>query len=318
VKIGIVAWGATSGTYSPEVQLAVNNPQAPLLPNLVARSAIGQIVFTWDDTNRPEDYAGILFQISSSEDFSSGVQYFTTDKWYTEWITVPDGQYYIRAGQYDVFGVDGIIFTQMIPFLQQTSIPFSQLNNDVVDGIIGSSEFNEVVTQIVQDESGTSYFLSVNDKGYVAGIGIKVDGETQESVFTIIADRFSLISSATAGDSTKVYPFIVQNGTTWLNNAVIQNAAIGTAQIQDLSVSNAKLANLSVNAAKIQKASIGSAEIATTIQSDNYSANQSGWQINKSGTFYINGNGNGRLVINNTQILVYDANNVLRVRMGLF
>lgn len=318
VKIGVVAWGATSGTYSPEVQLSVNNPQAPQLLNLVARSAIGQIVFTWSEANRPEDYAGILFQVSSSEDFSSGVQYFTTDKWYTEWVTVPDGQYYIRAGQYDVFGMDGIIYTDMIPFLQQTSIPFSQLNNDVIDGIIASSEFNQVVEQIVQDSSGTSYYLSVNDNGYVAGIGIKVDGQEQTSVFTIIADRFSLISSATAGASTKVYPFVVQNGTTWLNNAVIQNAAIGTAQIQDGAINNAKIANASINAAKIQNAAIGSAQIASTIQSDNYNPNQSGWQINKSGTFYINGNGNGRLVINNTQILVYDANNVLRVRMGLF
>lgn len=318
VKIGVVAWGATSGTYSPEVQLSVSNPQAPQLQNFVARSAIGQIVFTWDDANRPEDYAGILFLVSSSQDFSSGVQYFTTDKWYTEWVTVPDGQYYIKAGQYDVFGMDGIIYTDMIPFNQQTSIPFSQLNNDVIDGILESSEFNSVVESIIEEVGSTGYYLSVNSNGYVAGIGIKVDGEEQTSVFTIIADRFSLISSATAGDSTKVYPFVVQNGVTWLNSAVIQNAAIGTAQIADLAVNNAKIANASINAAKIQDAAIGSAQIANTIQSNNYVANQSGWQINKAGTFYINGNGNGRLVINNTQILVYDANNVLRVRMGLF
>lgn len=246
------------------------------------------------------------------------MQYFNTDKYYTEWVTVPDGQYYIKAGQYDSFGMDGIIYTDMIPFLQQTDIPFSQLNNDVVDGIIDSSKFNDVVTQIVQDESGTSYFLSVNDNGYVAGIGIKVDGETQESVFTIIADRFSLISYATASDSTKVYPFVVQNGTTWLNSAVIQNAAIGTAQIKDAAISTAKIADASINSAKIQDASITNAKIGNTIQSNNYSANNSGWQINKDGSFYINGSGNGRLVINNSQILVYDANNVLRVRMGLF
>lgn len=318
VKIGVVVWGATSGTYSPEVQLSVNNPQAPQLQNFVARSGIGQIVFTWDDANRPDDYAGILFLVSSSENFSTGVQYFTTDKWYTEWVTVPDGQYYIKAGQYDVFGMDGIIYTDMIPFLQQTDIPFSQLNNDVVDGIIASSEFNEVVESIIEEVGSTGYYLSVNSNGYVAGIGIKVDGVEQTSVFTIIADRFSIISSATAGNTTKVYPFVVQNGVTWLNSAIIQNAAIGTAQIADLAVSNAKIANASINAAKIQDAAIGSAQIANTIQSNNYVANSQGWQINKNGTFYINGNGNGRLVINNTQILVYDANNVLRVRMGLF
>ncbi|HHD2920632.1 TPA: DUF1983 domain-containing protein, partial [Enterobacter kobei] len=266
----------------------------------------------------PEDYAGILFLVSSSENFSTGVQYFTTDKFYTEWVTVPDGQYYIKAGQYDVFGMDGIVYTDMIPFLQQTDIPFSQLNNDVIDGILASSEFNTVVESIIEEVGNTGYYLSVNSNGYVAGIGIKVDGVEQTSVFTVIADRFSIISSATAGDSTKVYPFVVQNGTTWLNSAIIQNAAIGTAQIKDAAISNAKIADAAINSAKIQDASITNAKIANTIQSNNYVPNSTGWQINKDGTFYINGNSGGRLIINNTQILVYDSNNVLRVRMGLF
>jgi hypothetical protein len=318
VKLGVVAWGATSGTYSPEVQITVKNPQAPLLQGLEARSAIGQIVFIWSDENRPVDYAGILFQISSSENFSTGVQSFTTDKYYTEWITVPDGQYYIRAGQYDVFGLDGIQYTQMLPFLQQTDIPFSQLNNDVVDGIIGSSEFNEVVTQIIHDESGTSYYLSVNDNGYVAGIGIKVNGVEQTSVMTVIADRFSIISSGTASDSTKIYPFIVQNGKTWINSAIIQDASIGTAQIANAAINNAKIADASINAAKIQDGQITNAKIGNTIQSNNYVANSTGWLLDKGGNFYINGSGNGRMIINNTQVLVYDGNNVLRVRMGLW
>lgn len=319
VKLGVVAWGATSGTYSPEVQITIKNPQAPLLTGLQARSAIGQIVFTWSDTNRPDDYAGILFQISSSQDFSTGVQSFTTSKYYTEWITVPDGQYYIRCGMYDIFGLDGIQHTQMIPFNQRTSVPFSQLNNDVVDGIVNSSKLNDVVTKIINDESGSSYYLSVNNKGYVAGIGIKVDGVEQTSVMTVIADRFSIISSSTATDSTKVYPFVVQNGVTWLNSAIIQNAAIGTAQIKDAAISTAKIADASINTAKIQDASITNAKIGSSIQSTNYVANSAGWQINKSGTFYINGTGGtGRMVISNNVIQVYDNNNVLRVRMGLW
>ncbi|USL56754.1 DUF1983 domain-containing protein [Pantoea ananatis] len=316
VKIGVIAWGATSGTYSDEVQLTVNNPQAPLLQNLVPRSAIGQIVFTWDDANRPDDYAGILFQISSSQDFSSGVQNFTTSKFYTEWITVPDGQYYIRAGQYDVFGMDGILFTQMIPFLQKTSVPYSQLNNDVVDGIINSSQFNGVKQEIINDAKYTGWSVSVNNNGYVTGIALANSGT--ESVFTIVADRFSLISSANASDSTKVYPFVVQNGTTYLQNAMIQNAAIGTAQIADAAINSAKISDAAINSAKIQDGAITNAKIGNYIQSNNYVPNQSGWQISKDGTFSLNGNGNGRVVINNTQILVYDGNGVLRTRMGLW
>lgn len=77
--------------------------------------------------------------------------------------------------------------------------------------------------------------------------------------------------------------------------------------------------NLSVNTAKIADATITTAKIASTIQSTNYVANTTGWQINKAGTILINGSGGtGRMVISNNIIQIYDNNNVLRVRMGLW
>ena len=99
---------------------------------------------------------------------------------------------------------------------------------------------------------------------------------------------------------------------------MIQNAAIGTAQIKDAAINNAKIANASIDAAKIIDGQITNAKIGNTIQSNNYVPNSTGWQINKDGTFYINGNSGGRMVINNNRIEVYDNNNVLRVRMGLW
>lgn len=326
VTLGVVAWGATTGTYSPEVLLTVSNPQAPLLQNLVPHSGIGEIAFAWDDSNRPTDYAGILFQVSSTEDFSMGVQNFTTNAYYTDWFTVPDGQYYIRAGQYDQFGMDGIKYTAMIPFNQQTSVPFSQLNNDVVDGILNSSEFNTVKQEIIDSAEYDGWQLSVNNNGYVSGIALGNNGT--ESVFTVVADRFSMISSDTASASTKVYPFVVQNGTTFLNNAVIQSGSIGTVAISDAAINSLKLADGAVNSLKVQTGAIqnyhlvdgviDSAKISGTIQSDNYVYNSSGWQLNKSGTMYINGNtaGDGRMTIEPDRISVYDNNGVLRVRMG--
>ncbi|EPM3611108.1 phage tail tip fiber protein [Escherichia coli] len=100
---------------------------------------------------------------------------------------------------------------------------------------------------------------------------------------------------------------------------MIQQASIGTAYIADLAVTNAKIANLAVNTAKIVDASITTAKIANTIQSNNYVANSTGWQINKAGTIYINGTGGtGRMVISNNIIQIYDSNGTLRVRMGLW
>ena len=96
----------------------------------------------------------------------------------------------------------------------------------------------------------------------------------------------------------------------------VQAASIGTGYIADAAITNAKIANLSVNTAKIADATITTAKIASTIQSTNYVANSTGWQINKAGTILINGS--GRMVISNNIIQIYDNNNVLRVRMGLW
>ena len=100
---------------------------------------------------------------------------------------------------------------------------------------------------------------------------------------------------------------------------MIQQGSIGSAYIADLAVTNAKLANASINAAKIIDGEITTAKIASTIQSTNYVANTTGWQINKSGNIFINGSGGtGRMVISNNIIQIFDSNNTLRVRMGLW
>lgn len=318
VKIGVVAWGATSGTYSPEVQLSVNNPQAPLIQNVSAVSGIGEIAFTWSADTLPPDFAGVMIQVSSTQDFSVGVQSFPTGKMFTEWVSIPDGQYYYRLALYDQFGLDGLKYSPITAFNQQTSVPFSQLNNDVVDGILSSTEFNTVKQEIIDEAGYTGYTISVNNNGYVSGIALANSGN--ESVFTVIADRFSLISSSNAADSTKIYPFVVDGttGKTYLNAAVIQAASIGSAAIATAAIKAAHIDTAAVNTAAIADAAITNVKIGSTIQSNNYVANSTGWQINKDGTFYVNGTGSGRLVINNNQILVYDANNVLRVRMGLW
>ena len=118
------------------------------------------------------------------------------------------------------------------------------------------------------------------------GIGVENTPSGMQSQVVFLADRFA-VTTAVGGVTT--LPFVIQNGQT-----IIRDTVIG-----DGTISNAKIGNY--------------------IQSNNYVANTSGWHINKAGPFYINGSaGTGRMVISNTLIQIYDNNNVLRVRMGLW
>lgn len=124
---------------------------------------------------------------------------------------------------------------------------------------------------------------------YNAGMSIAVLAQAGQPVVTRVgfnANQFVLMSGS---GSTQYSPFAVINGQVFISDAFIQDGTI----------TNAKIGNF--------------------IQSNNYVVNTSGWQLNKSGTFYINGSsGTGRMVITNDIIQIFDANNTLRVRMGLW
>ncbi|UXI41524.1 fibronectin type III domain-containing protein [Enterobacter hormaechei] len=173
-----------------------------------------------------------------------------------------------------------------------------------------------------------SYSLQVNANGTVAGIRLVASqGTSNNSAIYFAANKF-IVAGTDAATTGGTAPFAIVNGTTYLKTAMIQSGSIGTAYIADGSITNAKIANLSVNAAKMVDASITTAKIADaqittakiagTIQSTNYVANSTGWQINKAGTILINGStsGQGRMTIESDRISVYDASGTLRVRMG--
>ncbi|MDI3399668.1 host specificity protein J [Pseudomonas sp. V88_4] len=130
--------------------------------------------------------------------------------------------------------------------------------------------------------------VTANGQYVAAGIGLGIENVNGvfQSQFLVAADRFAIVNTI-AGGAISV-PFAVQGGQVFMKSAFI---ADGT---------------------------ITSAKIGSYISSTNYIAGQQGWILNKDGTLEINGivPGQGRLVINSLNVSVYDANNVLRVRLG--
>lgn len=130
--------------------------------------------------------------------------------------------------------------------------------------------------------------VSSNGQYYAAGMGIGVENTPSgmQSQVIFLADRFAV---TTAAGNSVALPFVIQNGQTFIRASFIQDGTI----------ENAKIGNY--------------------IQSNNYVAGAAGWKLDKGGTFEINGvGGGGRMLISSTLIQIYDSNNVLRVRMGLW
>lgn len=159
---------------------------------------------------------------------------------------------------------------------QQTAI---EQNTSIVNDVNGKVSASWSVK--MQYNSGTGQYIAAG-----VGLGIENGPAGLQSQFLVSADRFAVVNTI-AGGAIAV-PFAVQGGQVFMNSAFIQDGTI----------TNAK--------------------IGSYISSTNYIAGQQGWILNKDGTLEINGivPGQGRLVINSLNVSVYDANNVLRVRLG--
>lgn len=199
--------------------------------------------------------------------------------------------------------------------LSANAAAISSLNTKVnaIDGKVTSqaTSINQIESSVgdmsatVQDLSSTvashdgkiqatrTIKVEVNSDGtqYLAGIGVGVDNSTggMQSQVVVVADRFSVMHTINGSPKSV---FSVQGGVAFLNDAMIRNASIGSAKFSDWLESDAR-----------------------------NSQGQPVLRMNfRTGEIQLNGNqtSNGRLVINNSQVLVYDGNNRLRVRLGLW
>ncbi|HDV2506935.1 TPA: DUF1983 domain-containing protein, partial [Escherichia coli] len=167
--------------------------------------------------------------------------------------------------------------------------------NSLTVSVNGQTTVIEQNARAVADISGNlnaMYSIKVaidsNGRQYAAGMGIGVENTPagMQSQVLFLANRFAVMTQA---GGAVTLPFVIQNGQTFIQDALIR----------DGSITNAK--------------------IGSYIQSSNYVAGSAGWRLDKSGTFEINGTaGGGRMLISSSLIRIYDANGVLRVRMGLW
>ncbi|WP_057387858.1 phage tail protein [Pseudomonas aeruginosa] len=126
-----------------------------------------------------------------------------------------------------------------------------------------------------------------NGQKYAAGWQLGFDSGTSVTTMAFQADRFLWFNSSSG---QTVAPVSIVGGQMFINNAMIQ----------DGSITNAKIGNV--------------------IQSNNYVQGVSGWKLGKNGVLEINGAvaGQGRVEITNSVFKVYDSNNRLRVRLGIW
>ncbi|MFZ4998552.1 host specificity protein J [Enterobacter asburiae] len=192
--------------------------------------------------------------------------------------------------QYGEVRADILVVKTTIAEVDRAMAEMSTQVQAQIDNVTASLE--DKLTAVV-DASGASaiYTLKtgvrINGVIYNAGMSIAVLAEAGKPVVTRVgfnANQFVLMSGS--GDA-QYSPFAVVNGQVFMSSAFIQDGTI----------TNAKIGNF--------------------IQSNNYVAGQSGWKLDKGGTWENYGSdGQGARKTTNVTDSIRDANGVLRVQIG--
>ena len=196
--------------------------------------------------------------------------------------------------------------------------PFSEFIVKADRFAIGSPQ-GEVIPFVVQTTPTTSNGESVPAGVYMDAAYIKNGTITRAKIGNAVIDDAKIASLSAAkvtfgemsGDRITVGSLNADRITTNTLSAKlaqITDAYVGTAQIADAAITNAKIGNV--------------------IQSSNYVAGSTGWKIDKAGAMEMNdatfrgtldvknAASGARLEIKNNVIKVFDANGVLRVKIG--
>lgn len=200
------------------------------------------------------------------------------------------------AGSIDDYAGDSGVFAGIVSvqsLMQEADMALAAQQTTLQATLDGNTALVQTTAQALVALDGkisASYTIKVgvtqDGKYYGAGMAIGIGNETGvvQSQILWLADRFAFLNLINGEIST---PFVVQNGQTFINQAFIGDGRITSAMIGEY------------------------------IQSNDYVPSVSGWRIEKSGRFEINGvGGGGRMLLTNEYLKFIDPNGVARFEAG--
>lgn len=129
--IGVIAQGFTSGTLSEEVKITVENKQCRMPENVGATGGFGNIFVSWKQSTE-RDYAGAVIQVTSPVNN----QTFISNKPEFDSFALADGEYQVKVGFYDIFGVDNINYCPEFTVSLNSKYVFTEEDANEINSIL--------------------------------------------------------------------------------------------------------------------------------------------------------------------------------------
>ncbi|EFX3819421.1 DUF1983 domain-containing protein [Salmonella enterica] len=191
-----VAARAYNGSESATARLVALNPQHKPVKGFSARGGFGAVFVSWNN-ELENDYAGTVIQYASNAEFTDARSVSTNSVSHTS-FDVADGEYYLRAGHYDIFGVDDITWSESYFLKMSSQISWDEQDKEALEDLIGLQDrLDETIKEALkQADSNADIKIDRLHK--------QVTTETGQAVDAAVTDLKKVVADSESAQATKI------------------------------------------------------------------------------------------------------------------
>ncbi|EGU6954164.1 DUF1983 domain-containing protein [Salmonella enterica] len=191
-----VAARAYNGSESATARLVALNPQHKPIKGFSARGGFGAVFVSWNNEIE-NDYAGTVIQYASNAEFTDARSVSTNSVSHTS-FDVADGEYFLRAGHYDIFGVDDITWSESYFLKMSSQISWDEQDKEALEDLIGLQDrLDETIKEALEQ-------ADANADIKIDRLHKQVTTETGQAVDAAVTDLKKVIADSETAQATKI------------------------------------------------------------------------------------------------------------------
>ncbi|EHH6189103.1 DUF1983 domain-containing protein [Salmonella enterica] len=191
-----VAARAYNGSESATARLVALNPQHKPVKGFSARGGFGAVFVSWNN-ELENDYAGTVIQYATNAEFTDARSVSTNSVSHTS-FDVADGEYYLRAGHYDIFGVDDITWSESYFLKMSSQISWDEQDKEALEDLIGLQDRLDETIKEALEQAGENADIKIDR------LHKQVTTETGQAVDAAVTDLKQVIADSESAQATKI------------------------------------------------------------------------------------------------------------------
>ncbi|WP_063123760.1 phage tail tip domain-containing protein [Escherichia coli] len=190
-----------NNSQSAPARLVAINPQHKPIKGFNARGGFNSAFVSWNGDVLESDYAGTIIQYATSQDFSNARAVSTNSVSHTS-FDIADGDYYLRAAHYDIFGTDDAVWSEPYFMKMKSTITWDDQDKEALEDLIGLQDrLDETIADaIAQADKNADIKLDRLHKT----ISTETDGKVKTKVDAAVTDLKKVIATSESASATKI------------------------------------------------------------------------------------------------------------------